>query len=293
MRKIAIITDSSSGITQQEAAALGVTVLPLMFTVEDKDYEEGVTLSRAEFFRLQSEGAKIFTSQPVPEIILSAWEKALCEYNEILYMPISSDLSGSYQTAVALAEESEYQGRVFVVDHHRIATPLRRAVLDAIDMVTEGWEIERIKAALEQDRGSVYLAVDTLKHLHQGGRIPAATAVVGTMLNIKPVLKISGPIDLHDKVRGMKLARKKLIDSMKKEFETTYRDVLERGELYLMAASSAPEQVTQDWVQEIREAFPGMEVLSDDLSLSICCHTGPNALGIGCARKTKVTENKI
>lgn len=291
MRNIAIITDSSSGITQQEAITLGVTVLPLMFTVEDKDYEEGVTLSRAEFFRLQTEGAQIFTSQPVPEKILSTWDEALATCSEILYMPISSDLSGSYQTAAALAEEPAYEGRVFVVDHHRIATPLRRAVLDAIDLADAGWSCGQIKAALEQDRGSVYLAVDTLKYLHQGGRIPAATAVVGTMLNIKPVLKIAGPIDLCDKVRGMKLARKKLIENMKRELETTYRCALEAGELYLMAASSAPEDITADWVREIQEAFPDMTVLCDDLSLSICCHTGPNALGIGCAVKTKIEES--
>lgn len=288
MKRIAIITDSSSGITQKEAFDLGITVLPLMFSIEVNDYEEGVTLSREEFFKHQGEDAKIFTSQPVPEKILTTWDKTLAEYDQILYMPISSDLSGSYQTAAALAEEPEYHGRVLVVDHHRIATPLRRGVLDAIDLVKEGWEIQKIKSALEVERGSVYLAVDTLKYLHQGGRIPAATAVVGTMLNIKPVLKISGPIDLSDKVRGMKQARKKLIENMKAELDATYRDAYEAGELYLMAASSAPEAVTADWVREIRDAFPGMEVLCDDLSLSICCHTGPNALGIGCARKTKI-----
>lgn len=283
MKSFTVITDSSSGISQQEAKDLGIFVQPLSFTIDQEVYEEGVTLDRDAFFRMQAADAKISTSQPSPISLTSLWDRALQDAPQVLHMPITSALSSSYQTAVTLAESPEYAGRVFVADNQRIATPLRRAVMDALALSALGWNAPRAKQELEQNSATVFLAVDTLKYLHQGGRIPAATAVVGTMLNIKPVLKLQGPFSLHNKCRGMKQARKALIEAMGGELETTYREDVKRGTVQLMAASSAPPDVTADWVEQIKAAFPGMDVLCDDLSLSICCHTGPNALGIGCS----------
>lgn len=285
MRTVAIITDSSSGITQQEAANLGIVVVPLRFSVDETEYEEGVTLSREFFFEKQAEGAVITTAQPSPQRILDAWDHALEAYEQVLHIPISGDLSGSCLTAMAMAREETYEGRVLVADAHRIATPLRQGVMDALVLAEEGHDGAYIKEKLEARDSAVYLAVDTLKYLQQGGRISAATAVVGTVLSIKPLLKLNRAIEVAGKIRGMKQARKQLIGYMKRELETNFADVATPEKLYLMAASAASEEVTADWVREIETAFPSYTVICDDLSLSICCHTGPNALGIGCAAK--------
>ena len=285
MEKFQIVTDSSSGITQAEALELGISVLPLSFTIDGKDYEEGVTIAREDFFDAQAAGAKISTSQPAPERLMDLWDQAISEGKQVLHIPISSSLSSSCQTAKVLAETPEYAGKVFVADNRAVSTPLRAAILDALELCRAGWEAEQVKDALEGAESTVFLAVDTLKYLHQGGRIPATTAVVGTMLNIKPVLKLQGPFSMADKCRGMKLARKAMLEHIGRELETTYKEAAAQGSIHLMAASSAGQEVTEDWVAQIREAFPGMDVLCDDLSLSICCHTGPNVLGIGCAVK--------
>lgn len=286
MKRVGIVTDSHSGITQKQAQEMGIMVLPMPFTVNGKNYLEDVTLSRVKFYERLIEGIDVSTSQPSPADVTGIWNKALAEYKEIVYIPISSGLSGSCMTAMALAAGKSYQGKVYVVDNGRVSTPMRRSVMDAIELVQEGYGAAQIKTMLEAAKAQmqIYVAVDTLEYLRKGGRISRATAAIGTVMNIKPVLKFDiGSLDTYKKCRGFGMAKKAMIEAMRHDLETVYSKQMSKGEVYLLAASSASEEVTAAWVKEIEAAFPGMEVLCDYLALGISCHTGPNSLGIGCS----------
>ncbi len=286
MNKIGIVTDSCSSISAEEAEKLGIHVLPMPFYIDEKPYYEGITLSREEFFEKLAAGAQVSTSQPSPADVMNLWDDVLKENEQILYLPLSSGLSGSCMTAAALASEEPYEGRVFVVDHGRIATPLHRLVLDALDLIREGYEASEIREILENAREqmSIYIGVDTLEYLKKGGRITPAAAAVGSVLHIKPVLQLAvGKLDSYKKCRGFLKAKKIMIEALKNDLETRFHDAWQRGEVSLMAASSASKEETKKWVMEIEEAFPGHSVMCDDLPLGVCCHTGAGALGIGCS----------
>lgn len=286
MKQVGVVTDSHSGISQEEAKKLGIYVLPMPFYMEEECFYENVTITRDTFFKELSEGKNVSTSQPSPGDVMKLWKEVLREYETIVYLPISSGLSGSYETAHMLSEEEEFENRVYVVDHGRVASPLRRTILDTLELVKEGYTAAQIKDILEgeRDKVSIYIAVETLEYLKKGGRITAATAAIGTLLNIKPVLQLDvGMLESFSKCRGMKKARKEMLAAIRKDMETRYRDAFEKGEVYLLAASSADEETTKEWLAEIQSEFPGMEVLFDYLPLAICCHTGEGALGVGCS----------
>ncbi len=290
MRKVGVATDSHSGILPQEAEKLGIFVLPMPFYVEEACYYEGVSITREIFFSYLREDKKVSTSQPSPEDVMEFWRKALKEYEQLVYIPMSSGLSGSCHTAMMLAKDEEFEEKVFVVDNGRVATPLHRSILDALEMAEEGMAASQIKEVLEvaKENMSIYIAVESLEHLKKGGRISPATAALGTLLNIKPILKLGTEVlDTYKKTRGMKKARKEMIEAMKRDFETVFKEYYEKGEVYLLAASSADEETTKDWVKEIQEAFPNMEVMCDHLTLGISCHTGEGGLGIGCSCRPK------
>lgn len=289
MLKTGIVADSHSSISQKEAARLGIKVLPAPFFIDGECYLEDVTLSREDFFRKLENGSKIHTSQPSPESVMNSWDEALTEYEEILYFPISSGLSGSCMTCMMLAAEEKYDGRVFVVDNGRVSTPMHVTILDALEMIDEGFGAESIKKALEASRNDevIYLAVDTLKYLYAGGRISRTSAVLGTVLNIKPILYLNtGLLDLYKNCRGFTKAKKTMINCVKKDIETRFKEEYEKGQIYLMAATSADPVATEEWKKEIEASFPGQQVYSDYLSLGVCCHTGAGALGIGISVKT-------
>ena len=247
-----------------------------------------MSLSREEFFEKMNQGRNVSTSQPGPADVMKIWDKALLSFEQILYMPISSGLSGSYSAACVMAQEEPYQGRVLVVDHGRVSTPLHRYILDALELIEEGYSASEIKEILEKYRGNmvIYIGVETLEYLKKGGRITPATALLGTMLHIKPVLKLGvEALDTFQKCRGFAKARKAMLEAMQHDINTIFREPYERGELYLLAASSASEEVTAGWVAEIKEAFPDMDVLCDKLSLGVSCHVGYGGLGVGCSCK--------
>lgn len=286
MKPVGIATDSHSSISQAEAKRLGIMVLPMPFFIDGECFYEEVSITREEFFESLNGGKKVTTSQPSPEAVMDFWREGLKEYEKIVYIPLSSGLSGSCSTAKMLAQEDEFEGRIFVVDNGRASTPMHRSVLDALEMVEEGLGAEQIQKALEDARAqmTIYLGVETLEFLKKGGRITPATAAIGTVLNIKPILKLDvGLLESFKKCRGMKKARKEMIDAMKFQLENEYKEWYEKGEVYLLAASSADEVTKQEWLSEIQEAFPGMEVMYDDLSFGISCHTGEGALGLGCS----------
>lgn len=286
MNKIGILTDSHSGITQAEAERTGVKVLPMPFYFGETCYYENLDLTREDFFKRLASGEEVTTSQPSPEMVEHLWKEALEEYEQIVYIPISSGLSGSCMMAAAMAQEEPFAGRVFVVDNGRVSTPMHQSVLDAIAMREMGYTAEQIKKALEdyRDKQVIYVGVDTLEYLKRGGRVSSTAALLGNILNIKPVLKFDvGTLDLFQKCRGASRMRKTMIEAMRYDLEHTFKEWYDKGAIYLLAASSASEEVTESWVAEIKEAFPGMDVMCDDLSLGVSCHIGPEGLGIGCS----------
>jgi len=290
MKAIGIATDSHSGIVPAEAKRLGVMVLPMPFFIDGECYYEEVSITREEFFNQLNSGKKITTSQPTPDAVMEFWREGLKEYEKIVYIPMSSGLSGSCNTAKMLAQEEEFEDRVIVVDNGRVSTPLVRSIMDALEMVEEGYSADEIRQMLEDAKADmvIYLGVENLEYLKRGGRITPTTAAIGTLLNIKPVLKLDvGVLEAFRKCRGMKKAKREMLEAIKHDFETVFREQYEKGEVYLLAATSANDTATEEWLKEIREFFPGMEVLSDKLSLGLSCHTGEGALGIGCSCRPK------
>lgn len=289
-RTTGVVTDSHSSITQSEAEKLGIFVLPMPFFIDDTCYYEDIDITRDAFFEKMKAGSKVSTSQPGPEEVMKIWDKALEQFEEIVYIPLSSALSGSCQTAQMLAQEEPYAGRVFVVDNGRVSATQHRSVLDALEMIEEGYRAEQIRQMLEEARAknTIYIGVQDLEYLKRGGRISRATAALGSVLNIKPVLQFDvGTLDTYKKCRGFVQAKKVMIDAMKQEFATKFKEEVQRGEAYLLAATSASEEESEKWLEDIHKAFPGMTVLSDKLSLGVSCHIGPGGLGIGCSCRPK------
>lgn len=290
MQKVGIVTDSHSGISQKEAKEMGIHVLPMPFYIEEECFYEGVTITRETFFSELGLGKAVSTSQPSPGDVMKLWREVLKEYETILYLPISSGLSGSYETAHMLSGEEEFEDKVFVVNHGRVASPLRRTILDTLELIGEGYTASQIKDILEgeRDKVSVYIAVETLEYLKRGGRISTTTAAIGTLLNIKPVLQLDvGMLESFSKCRGMKKARKEMLAAIRSDMEIRYKESFDKGEVYLLAASSANEETTKEWLAEIQSEFPGMDILFDYLPLAICCHTGEGALAVGCSCRPK------
>ena len=286
MKSIGIITDSHSGITQEEAKQLGIWVLPMPFYIDGECYLEGINLTREEFLKKLEGGSVIATSQPSPADVCDVWDWALKEFEKVLYLPLSSGLSGSCETAMALARDEQYEGKILVVDHGQISTPLHQMVLDTLELIEKGYSAEQIKEILEsgKDRMMIYIGVETLEYLKRGGRVTPAAAAIGSVLNIKPVLKLeTGKLDSFKKCRGFSKVKKTMIEAMKQEMDTRFADALADGQLRLLAASSADKEETENWIKEIEDAFPGMKVFCDPLSLGVSCHTGAGALGIGCS----------
>lgn len=281
---IQIITDSYSSISQKEAETLGIWVIPMPFVVDGNECFEDVDLSRTEFFQKLSHEAEVSTSQPSPAQASQTWDQALSNYDEILYFPLSSGLSGSCATATMLAQEEPYAGRVFVVDHGRIATPLHCMISDAVKLVEAGYTASQIKEILERYGAnmSIYLTVNTLDYLKKSGRISSATAAIGTLMNIKPILQLNtGILTSYKRSRGMKQAKAEMIQAIRRDLTEKFSAWHEKGAIHLLTSGSADEETTAEWIQQVSLAFPEYQVQHAPLSLGVCCHTGEGALGIG------------
>jgi DegV family protein with EDD domain len=282
-----------SGITKERAESLGIALLETAYSIDGKEVTEGNSIPREEVLERMRAGAAVATSQPSPAQVMDLWDRELASADQLVYIPISSGLSGSCQSAMMLAQEDTYKGRVFVVDNGRVSTPQSCTVLDALEMVKKGYSAEKIKRVLEELREQVgiYLAVDNLDYLRRGGRITGAVAVVGKLINIKPIVRFgTGKIEEFQNCRGMKKARKTMIEAVKNDLKSKVKDWYEKGAFHLLAASSATPEVTAEWVKEIEEAFPGIPVLWDYLPLAVTCHTGPDSLGIGYSCR-EIEEN--
>ena len=280
--KIAIVTDSNSGMTLQESQALSVSLLPMPFSIDGESFFEGVNLTQEMFFEKQEAGADISTSQPAPADILELWENLLKDHDQIVHIPMSSGLSNACATAKILAQE--FDGRVFVVDNKRISATQRDSVLNAVKMAEQGMDGQTIRDKLEAAAmdADIYIAVNTLKYLKKGGRITPAAAAIGTALHIKPVLKISGEkLDAFAKVRGIKQAQQKMIDTARKEMNERYAG----QEVLIQAAYSGDPETGRAWKELLEQEFPDQEIYCAPLALSIACHIGAGAMGITCMKK--------
>lgn len=283
--KIAIVTDSNSGITQTEAKELGIFVLPMPFMIDGQDYYEDINLTQREFYEKLKEGSDISTSQPSPESVTELWDKVLETYDAIVHIPMSSGLSGSCQTAVMLAED--YEGKVQVANNQRISVTQRQAVLDAREMAGRGMGAEEIRRYLEDTRfdSSIYIMLDTLKYLKKGGRITPAAAALGTLLKLKPVLQIQGEkLDAFSKARTVKQAKNVMMTAIAHDMEHRFGDKTGKH-IHLFIAHTENEAAALELREELKTAFPETgEIHIDPLSLSVSCHIGPGALAIACTK---------
>lgn len=283
MSKVAIITDSNSGITQKQAKELGVFVLPMPFMINEKEYFEDITLTQEEFYKRLKEDGDISTSQPSIDAVLNLWEEVFKEYDEIVHIPMSSGLSSSYETASVLARD--YEEKVQVVNNQRISVTQRQSVLDAKEMADAGKSAAEIKEYLEKTKydSSIYIMLDTLKYLKKGGRITPAAAALGTILRLKPVLQIQGEkLDAFAKARTVNQAKTIMIDAIKKDIEERFGG--DHTKMHLEIAHTENWEAAEEFKKEILNAFPGHDIYIDCLSLSVSCHIGPGALAIACAK---------
>lgn len=284
MKKIAIMTDSNSGITQKEGQELGVTVLPMPFTIGENQYFEDINLTQEQFYEKLVSDEDIVTSQPIVGDVLDVWNRLLEEYDEIVHIPMSSGLSGSCATASMLAED--YDGRIQVVNNQRISVTQRQSVLDAIHLASIGKDAKEIKDILEDTKfdTSIYIMVDTLKYLKKGGRITPAAAAIGTILNLKPVLQIQGEkLDAFAKARNVKQAKRLMLEAMKKDMETRFDEFAKKQTMRIQVAYTYDRQIAEEFAKEVAENFPEHEIVIRPLSLSVACHIGPGSLAIACA----------
>ncbi|MCI5855918.1 MAG: DegV family protein [Agathobacter sp.] len=285
MSRVAIMTDSNSGITQAEAKEMGITVIPMPFYIDEKMFYEDIDLTQEQFYEKLKSDCEIKTSMPLVGNVTDTWDELLKEYDEIVYIPMSSGLSSSCATAIMLSED--YDGKVQVIDNQRISVTQRQSVLDAMELAADGKSAAEIKQILMDAKfdSSIYIMLDTLYYLKKGGRITPAAAALGTLLKLKPVLQIQGEkLDAFAKARTSKQGKNIMIETMKKDFAERFHDPDGRN-MHLEIAYTYDRDAAEAFKAEVQEAFPDNEIVMNPLSLSVSCHIGPGALAIACSKK--------
>lgn len=286
--KVAIMTDSNSGITQKEANELGIFVLPMPFTINGQEFEEDINLTQDEFYDKLMTGAEVFTSQPAAGEVTKFFDNILKEYDQIVHIPMSSGLSGSCQTALMLAQEDEYKEKIYVVDSQRISVTQKWDVLDALALSKQGKDAKEIHDILMDNKlnASIYITVNTLEYLKKGGRITPAAAALGGLLKIKPILTIQGEkLDSFQKTRTMAKASKIMIDAITKDIKEHIDDSEDMSNTRIMIAYTYDKDQALEFKKQVEEIFPNHEVICDPLSLSVACHIGPHSLAIAACKK--------
>lgn len=288
MSRVKIITDSNSGITQRQGEEMGIEVVPMPFFINETQYLEDITMTQEDFYRaLADDRAEVSTSQPSPETIMEIWTQGLEEYDEIVHIPMSSGISSSCATAMMLAQEEEFEGRVYVVDNQRISVTQRRSVLQAKELADRGFSGKEIFDILTRDKleSSIYIMVDTLKYLKKGGRLTPAVAAIGTVLRIKPVLQIQGDkLDSYAKVKTLKQAKQTMIKAITSDLGHRFAD---SGNMYIDIAHTQNQEEAEKFREELNLLFPEHDIHIDPLSLSVSCHIGPGALAVTLSNEPK------
>lgn len=284
-KKIAVVTDSNSGITQKESKELGVFVLPMPFMIDEMEFFEDINLTQEEFYERLENNAQVVTSQPSPDSVMKLWDEILESYDEIVHIPMSSGLSGSCQTASMLAQD--YDGRVHVVNNQRISVTQRQSCIDAVQLANRGMDAEEIKDFLEKDKfnSSIYIMLDTLEYLKKGGRITPAAAAIGSLLRLKPVLTIQGEkLDAFAKARTTSQGKSMMVSAIRKDMEERFGGAAKEN-MWLQIAYTKDREMAELFWEEIKETFPDFDVVIQPLSLSVACHIGPGALALACCKK--------
>lgn len=285
MSKVIVVTDSNSGITPDEVKKLGVEVIPMPFYIDEQMYYENIDLTQEQFYEKLTAGGDIKTSMPLVGDVTDKWDEFLKENDEIVYIPMSSGLSSSCETAYMLSQD--YDGKVQVVNNQRISVTMRQSVIDAKNLAEAGKNAAEIKQILEDAKfeSSIYIMVDTLNYLKKGGRITPAAAALGTLLKLKPVLQIQGEkLDAFAKARTVKQAKSIMIDAMKSDFEKRFNNP-DGSQINLEMAYTHDIAAAEAFKEEVQAAFPNNEIVMNPLSLSVSCHIGPGALAIACSKK--------
>lgn len=285
MSKVIVVTDSNSGITPDEAKKRGVEVIPMPFYIDEQMYYENIDLTQEQFYEKLTAGGDIKTSMPLVGDVTDKWDEFLKENDEIVYIPMSSGLSSSCETAYMLSQD--YDGKVQVVNNQRISVTMRQSVIDAKNLAEAGKNAAEIKQILEDAKfeSSIYIMVDTLNYLKKGGRITPAAAALGTLLKLKPVLQIQGEkLDAFAKARTVKQAKSIMIDAMKSDFEKRFNNP-DGSQINLEMAYTHDIAAAEAFKEEVQAAFPNNEIVMNPLSLSVSCHIGPGALAIACSKK--------
>lgn len=285
MSKVAIITDSNSGINFEEAKELGIRVIPMPFLIDGETYFEEISLSQEEFFNKLESDVDISTSQPSPEDVMKIWDEALEEADEVVYIPMSSGLSSSCHTAVMLSDD--YDGKVQVVDNQRISVTQRQSVLDAIELAERGLDAAKIKEELEKVKfeSSIYIMLDTLKYLKKGGRITPAAAALGSALRLKPVLTIQGEkLDAFTIAKTKKQGIKKMLSAIEDDINKRFGGTDHMENIHMEIAHTKNPDAAEELKQQITEKFGVSQVDVYPLSLSIACHIGPGSIAVACSK---------
>ncbi len=293
MNKVAILTDSNSGITQAAGKELGISVLPMPFFIDGEQYYEDINLTQEQFYKRLSEDADISTSQPSVGELQERFDELLKEYDEVVFIPMSSGLSGTCQTASMLAEE--YDGKVCVVNNQRISVTQRQSVMDAKMLVEKGCGAAEIKEILEREKmqSSIYITLETLKYLKKGGRITPAAAAIGTVLRLNPVLQIQGEkLDAYAKARGKASAKKIMLKAMANDMNTRFADSFKAGRVHMEAAYTGNREEANEWAEMVKAEYPQLDFHMDPLSLSVACHIGYGAIAIACSVYLPEDEGK-
>jgi len=284
--KIAILTDSNSGITREEADNLNIYVLPMPFYIDDEVFFEDIDLTQEEFYKRLEDNCKITTSMPVVGDLLDKWDKLLEDYDQIVYIPMSSSLSSSCQTAHMLSLDDEYEDKVFVVDNQRISVTMRESVLDAKYLAEKGYNGEDIKNILEDHKrdSSIYISLVTLEYLSRGGRLTKGVAALGNILRIKPVLQIQGgKLDTFARGRTLEQCKQTMISAIKEDIKNRFDDDPSIVEIAIAHTDNEEEAIK--FREEVLEIWPDREIVINPLSLSVACHIGPGSLAITVGRR--------
>ncbi|SOB90720.1 DegV family protein [Pseudobutyrivibrio ruminis] len=285
MSKVAILTDSNSGITQAQAKDYGVFVIPMPFYIDGELYYEDIDLTQEQFYEKLTQGGEITTSMPITGNLMDTWDKLLKDYDEIVYIPMSSGLSSSCATAKMLAED--YDGKVVVVDNQRISVTQKLSALEAKKLADLGKSAQEICDALMEIKSlsTIYITVDTLEYLKKGGRLTPAVAAIGSLLKIKPVLSIYGEkLDKYSMARTVKAAKQTMIEALKKDMQNVlHTDNLD--DVVISIAHTQNQEAAEKFKEELEAEFPGKEIWIDPLSLSVSCHIGPGALACTVTKK--------
>ncbi len=284
--KIAILTDSNSGITREEADNLNIYVLPMPFYIDDEVFFEDIDLTQEEFYKRLEDNCKITTSMPVVGDLLDEWDKLLEDYDQIVYIPMSSSLSSSCQTAHMLSLDDEYEDKVFVVDNQRISVTMRESVLDAKYLAEKGYNGEDIKNILEDHKrdSSIYISLVTLEYLSRGGRLTKGVAALGNILRIKPVLQIQGgKLDTFARGRTLEQCKQTMISAIKEDIKNRFDNDPSIVEIAIAHTDNEEEAIK--FREEVLEIWPDREIVINPLSLSVACHIGPGSLAITVGRR--------